>query len=298
MIRFACPGCGASYSVGDDKAGRSGKCPKCQAQFRIPDAEPAAAPPPPPVSEAAVEIAPCPKCRARLSVPSEDLGAEVECPYCQTVYVAKRFDVPSVPPRRPSPPPTDDEDEERPSRSSRYDEDDVRTRRDDEDDEPRRRRRRRRSDEGRGPLTTVGVFNYVLDGLSFCCSCFLFVAGTMIEELLKRQKQNNPNFDEDIDPDLFSVLCFGMGAGYLLYAVLLLVAGMGVTARKTYGRILTFVTGGGAILLSVLSLVNAGFNLVDGNAPGACGAVVMALVLAGYGFYALFAMIKYGDEFS
>ncbi len=51
MIRFSCPGCGAVYSVTDDKAGKKGKCPKCQTDFQIPQAEasaPAAPPPPPP----------------------------------------------------------------------------------------------------------------------------------------------------------------------------------------------------------------------------------------------------------
>jgi len=294
MIQFACPGCGASYSVGDDKAGKSGKCPKCQAQFRIPDPEPVA--PSAPVSDAAIEIAPCPKCRARLSVPSEDLGAEVECPYCQTVYVAKRFDVPSLPPR-PSSRPADDED--RPSRRSRYDKDDVRTRRDswdDEEDEPRPRRRRR-SSEPSGAVSLVGILNYILGGLAICCSGCLFVLGTVSEDLIAEMKKE-PNFNDDIEPDLLAVVCFGMGAGYLLYAVMLLIAGMGVTARKTYGRILTFLTGGASLLLMLLSFVNAAVNLVDGNAPGVCGAVVMALVLGGYGCFALFTMIKHGDEFS
>ena len=46
MIRFACPGCGATYSVDDAKGGKSGRCPKCQTQFQIPMPEGAAAPPP------------------------------------------------------------------------------------------------------------------------------------------------------------------------------------------------------------------------------------------------------------
>src|SRR5262245_61729682 len=98
MIRFACPGCGATYSVDDAKAGKTGKCPKCQGQFVIPAAEagppplPSAPPPPTPAADASspVEIAPCPGCQARLSVAASDLGVNVECPYCKTVYAAMR----------------------------------------------------------------------------------------------------------------------------------------------------------------------------------------------------------------
>src|SRR5689334_19576064 len=97
MIRFSCPGCGATYTVDDAKGGKTGKCPKCQSQFVIPAAEGGAAPPPLPKSappspavdpNAPVEIAPCPKCDARLSVAASDLGVDVECPYCKTVYKA------------------------------------------------------------------------------------------------------------------------------------------------------------------------------------------------------------------
>ena len=100
MIRFACPGCGAKFTVDDARGGRTGKCPKCQAQFQIPmpegappappvtaAAEPPATfpPPPPPDPSAPVEINPCPGCQARLSVAASDLGVDVECPYCKTV---------------------------------------------------------------------------------------------------------------------------------------------------------------------------------------------------------------------
>ena len=102
MIRFACPGCESVFTVGDEKAGKTGKCPKCEARFQIPEAEdgpttaperpkPPRVPPPSPVNadpSEAVEIQPCPGCNARLSVTRADLGADVECPYCQAVYQA------------------------------------------------------------------------------------------------------------------------------------------------------------------------------------------------------------------
>ena len=177
MIRFACPGCSATFTVGDEKAGKTGKCPKCQSQFVIPEVAAATAdapasaelaplsPVPPPVeppplptpastkSDDPVEIRPCPKCQSRLSVVPSDLGLDIECPNCQRVYKAVRADA--------LPPPDGDrdaprgrlvklgsgsdkaeEDDDRPSkRRSRYRDDD------DEDDRPRRPRRRDDEDE-------------------------------------------------------------------------------------------------------------------------------------------------------
>ena len=122
MIRFSCPGCAATYSVDDSKGGKTGKCPKCASQFQIPMPEaggssapepaafPSAPPPPPPLStpgdvsgNSTVEIDPCPGCQARLSVSGSDLGIDVECPYCKTVYKAVKAG--SRPPAPPPAPP-------------------------------------------------------------------------------------------------------------------------------------------------------------------------------------------------
>jgi hypothetical protein len=158
-------------SVTDDKAGKTGKCPKCQAAFLIPTPEPGSAPPeppapppPPPVQKtvtpvapptpAAVEINPCPGCQGKLTVAASSLGVDVSCPYCQTVFKAVRAGASAVPP--PAPPRVspmertdgtgrpklrrdDDEDEDdRPSRRSRRRRDDD----DDDDDVPAPRRSR------------------------------------------------------------------------------------------------------------------------------------------------------------
>ncbi len=102
MIRFSCPGCQAVYTVGPEKAGKTGKCPKCQSQFSIPGADgagmnqpapaPAPAPAPPkPVADpdAPVEIAGCPSCGTALTVATQYLGMDVECPTCKNVFTAK-----------------------------------------------------------------------------------------------------------------------------------------------------------------------------------------------------------------
>ncbi len=185
MIRFSCPGCGATYTVGDEKGGKTGKCPKCQTQFVIPMPEAAAAPaaapppvpPPPPAPEdpnATVEIKPCPGCQARLSVTAADLGVDVECPYCKTVYKAVKAGTGAAPPvpskrsdledaggrrrrrdeededDRPSRRRRDEEDEDRPSRRRRDEDDEERPsrrRRDEDEDEDRPSRRRRRDED-------------------------------------------------------------------------------------------------------------------------------------------------------
>ena len=330
MIRFACPGCGATYTVEDAKGGKTGKCPKCQSQFVIPMPEEGAAPPPlprspappPPPSadpNAPVEIAPCPKCGARLSVAAADLGADVECPYCKTVYQAAREGAATAPPPTRSrvgddrPSRRRDEDDDRPSRR-RWDDDDRPSRRardedaddrlgrrDEEDDDyDRPRRRRRRQAEPTGAVTAVGIINYVLGALCLFCSCLMFAAGGFVKSALEQQqkKGGGPKGQAPIDPDTLTTLMYVMGGFYILYAVGLIVAGVGVTTRKTFGRITTFLTGGLAALLAVLSLFGALMNFVGGNAPGGCGAFIGALIWGAYAGFSLFTMARSGDEFS
>jgi TM2 domain-containing membrane protein YozV len=183
MIRFSCPGCAATYSVDDAKAGKTGKCPKCQSQFVIPaSVSPAADAPPPlptpsaPDPGAAVEIAPCPGCQARLSVAASDIGVNVECPYCKTVYAAARPDgaaTASKPMRAPVSKPAGDDfaftDDDRPSRKRRDDYDDEprssRKRRDDDyDDEPRPKKKRKKSryDDVESKRITAGILALLL----------------------------------------------------------------------------------------------------------------------------------------
>lgn len=173
MIRFACPGCSSTFTVDADKAGKPGKCPKCAAEFVIPDT-PTEAPATPPAAAAAegtTEVDPCPKCGTRLSVASADVGRDVECPYCQSVFRAKApgsgrpLLSPSKRPRREPDdaeddrprsrrrPIDDDEDDDRPSR---------RRRRDDDDDYDRPRRSRRRYSDVESKRVTAGILALLL----------------------------------------------------------------------------------------------------------------------------------------
>ncbi len=238
MIRFACPGCSATFTVGDEKAGKTGKCPKCQSQFVIPaadagapaaDVPPPVPPPtkapsrptlpplPPPATDpnAPVEIAPCPKCDTRLSVLPTDVGVDIQCPSCETVFKALRADAPPPPDAgakgkgkgssalvklgsgskkdddddddRPSTKKKsrrgdDDDDDDRPSkrRSSRRGDDDD----DDDDDRPSRRRRSRRGGGWSQPHRGVMLLVFALLGWVVCL-IFAIVAWVMASNDLK-----------------------------------------------------------------------------------------------------------------
>ncbi len=182
MIRFSCPGCQAVYTVGPDKAGKTGKCPKCQSQFSIPKEDgagmtgpaptttapdPAPAPSPAADPDAPVEIAPCPSCGTALTVATQYLGADVECPTCKNVFTAKmpgeskassktstalaKGDEPDEDEDRPSRKSKravlgDEDDEDRPAKKSKRRDDD-----DDEDDRPSKKSKGRDDDEDDAP---------------------------------------------------------------------------------------------------------------------------------------------------
>jgi DNA-directed RNA polymerase subunit M/transcription elongation factor TFIIS len=173
MIQFACPSCAAVFSVGDEKAGKTGKCPKCDAKFVIPDAEPGAAPSPPLPVDDNVEIKPCPGCQAKLTVARGDIGLDVECPYCKTVYKAAKAGGSSAVIRTDRPSkrsaPVEDDEDDRPSRRRRRDEDDDeddrasqrRDRSDDDDDRPRKKRRSRNYEPHRGGMVLAfGIISF------------------------------------------------------------------------------------------------------------------------------------------
>jgi len=135
MIRFACPGCSTPYSTADEHAGKRTTCKACGAKFLIPtdagESPPAAPPPlpyvveagsslappvpeeersslappapepPPPAAEVPVELNPCPKCAAKMSVRPDDVGYDIQCPFCQTVF---RGEAATPEPAAPAPP--------------------------------------------------------------------------------------------------------------------------------------------------------------------------------------------------
>lgn len=177
MIRFACPNCDAVYSVAEEKAGKTGQCPKCLSQFLIPVPDPTSVPSPNPAPDKpvaeSIEITPCPGCQARIAVHEPDLKSNVECPYCATVFVAER--VQHKPESKPdSPRDRDWGDEDRPtkrrSRRDEVDDDDV------DEDRPRRRRSNYRSTD-RKPGNVGAIGGILLGGAIYGLIWALAVAG-------------------------------------------------------------------------------------------------------------------------
>lgn len=309
MIRFACPSCNSVFTVADEKGGKTGKCPKCQSQFVIPEAEegssplpppPPAAPPPIPASSD-IEIEPCPGCQAKLTVEASDLGKEVECPYCKTTYVAKD---PNAKPKksiskRPSVVEEDEDDLPR-RKKDRFGEDRDESRDDEDeidDNRPRRRKKSRRGSGKSGSVTTVAILNYVFGGLGLLCSCGMFGFGAMIRDLFQRAAAQGRGQQLPIDPDVMMVIFMVLGVVYLILAILMIVGGIGLQQRKPYGRYITFATSIIAILLALFSCVSLVGNIIAGQGAGICGALFGILLWGGYGVFALITMIGSGREF-
>ncbi len=204
MIRFSCPGCQAVYTVGPEKAGKTGKCPKCQSQFSIPKLDGAGmsaptVPPPAPIPtvdpDAPVEIAPCPSCGTALTVATQYLGMEVECPTCKNVFSAKmpggskggssttsalaRTDAPADdeddrPSKKKKRIVEDEDDEDRPSKKSKRivdvdDEEDRPSKKskrnlDDEDDAPRKKKKKKRTSGIESKRMVAGILALLLGG--------------------------------------------------------------------------------------------------------------------------------------
>lgn len=69
MIAFTCPGCGKSFSVKDELAGKQRKCPNCATHLTVPASIP-------PVASAAVH---CPHCRDPLTTSERQDGKCANC---------------------------------------------------------------------------------------------------------------------------------------------------------------------------------------------------------------------------
>ena len=114
MIRFACPNCQTPFSAAEEHGGQRTTCKQCGTKFLIPggaepppyeivpsnehpapkptlEREPSLDVPPTPEAPPAdpavpVELAPCPTCQAKMSVRPEDVGFDLQCPFCQTMF--------------------------------------------------------------------------------------------------------------------------------------------------------------------------------------------------------------------
>jgi DNA-directed RNA polymerase subunit RPC12/RpoP len=208
MIRFACPGCQATFSVPDAQAGQPGACDKCGVRFLIPapltapvEAPPplpseAEEPPPPPSTRPASqpEVRSCPTCETKVTILPEDIGHEVECPACKAIF---KITGTSIKPRPSSRRRRDEDDNDysgdprsrRRSRRNQRDEEDDDQQEDDEDarDSKYRRRSRKKYDDDDdyerdergyiakpGEVQTIGTL-LIVGGVLACLTFLTFI---------------------------------------------------------------------------------------------------------------------------
>lgn len=245
MIRFACPGCSAVFSVADDKAGKTSKCPKCQSLFEIPAA---------PVAKKArtkesVAIEPCPKCQTTLTVDRADLGSEVECPTCERVFVARKAKARKAESDWEV---VEDEPEERPRRASRRnasDEDPD----DDENDESSRgparstkkkKLRGKRDKKGKqsGLILAVGIVSIVF---ALAASVIAGIDSDKVSAASNRLAQSADGLRGNIPKELQvarsqtqTAILFYQVAIYTTFvsSILYIVGGIGLILQQQWGR--------------------------------------------------------------
>ena len=76
MIEFSCENCGQKLRVADDKAGKKGKCPKCENPVFVPSLNKR-----PAVGAGTFSII-CSMCDKTIQVPETSRGQTIECPEC------------------------------------------------------------------------------------------------------------------------------------------------------------------------------------------------------------------------
>jgi hypothetical protein len=83
-IEFGCTSCRQLVRVGDNAAGKKGKCPHCGTILQIPG--PAPSPGPAPAASPTISF-PCPGCGKTMKAPAALAGKRGKCPHCQTMFV-------------------------------------------------------------------------------------------------------------------------------------------------------------------------------------------------------------------
>lgn len=155
-----------------------------------------------------------------------------------------------------------------------------------------------------GAVTAVAVCNFVLGGLYAVCGVILMAAmgvvakmfGGAIEEAAA--KSGDPQVAKAAEGGgIFAMIAgFGVAVGLcvlVVFALPLILAGVGVVKRRQWGRILTLVMGA---ILGLLGLISLFFSLKGGVGAG----IVGDLILVGYGVLAYVVLLnaKNAAEFS
>lgn len=100
-LRTTCPSCSAGIKYPSQLGGDEAECPKCKFWFTLPTNRGDAAHPLTPeagptralewrqkAAKHLIQILPCPTCHANLAVMPEDVGLDVQCGGCQSVFEA------------------------------------------------------------------------------------------------------------------------------------------------------------------------------------------------------------------
>jgi hypothetical protein len=214
---------------------------------------------------------------------------------------AGEFEEGEPPPQRKRPRDEfDEEEEDRPVRRRRprdeFDEDDY-------EERPRRRRRRRDVAPPSAAVTLVGIVNLIFAGLVviWCLAIIFFgsvfmawMTGVAADPILMRGNPNAPQAARAVQG--FAALGTAM---FIFFAVLLFLlgavpmglAGIGVLKRQQWGRVLTLILGGFAILGAISCLIE-----VMRQGPGF---LVLAFLDAAYGglTYGILLQPQFAEEF-
>lgn len=261
MIRFACPGCAAEYSVKDDKAGKSGKCPKCGTQFVIPGAE--VAPPLTPPAPVPLPFVP------DSGSPAEDrpLRRQKSRAYDQE---------------------EEDDEDERPSRRGRH------RRRDDETQSwvAANRSTFRMTSGIMSIITAVG-------NLLCTLGCAVIGGGFLVASGITPPPPGGapPALGLwQMMAGFGTVVALACAGCLFLYALFYLFAGIGAIRRKSYGRVLTILVGALSVF-GVMSCVYGAFMaLLQASFLAGLAYLVAGVYYTAHALSSFFATIGAGAD--
>ena len=266
MIRFECPGCRAIYTVKDDKAGKTGKCPSCGSQFVIPqpesDPEPPEPPPPVPIPEAALAIP--------ISPPAITTIKRADRPLRRVERDADEFD--------------DDDDRPRRRRRTRPQDDDpswIQT--------------------NKGLFRIIsGVMSLVTGALQLMCGIGAMIGGIFFLTAFAglSANSNNPNASNVMGglAGIGTAMFVGCGLVAILFALFYIFAGIGALTRKGYGRILTILVGISATLWVMMAFGNVGMSLINLHFGQVLFGMLQLLYAGVHALTSFFAAIGAGSD--
>ncbi len=260
MIRFECPGCRAIYTVKDDKAGKTGKCPSCGSQFVIPQPDPDPEPPPP-VPEVALAI-PIPP---PLITPIK----RADRPLRRVERDADEFD----------------DDDDRPRRRRRVRQDDDRS--------------WIRDNKGLFRIIS-GVMSLVTGALQLMCGIGAMIGGIFFLTAFAglSANSNNPNASNVMGglAGIGTAMFVGCGLMAILFALFYIFAGIGALTRKGYGRILTILVGISATLWVMMAFGNVATSLINLHLGQVMFGMLQLLYAGVHALTSFFAAIGAGSD--